>query len=97
MEGYYSVVRDLNTEEYSSRGVLCVLSSVREHLLWRHPTLEPSEEQAQQIVSTRAYDLQYAEVGTDEEFAFEPYGSSVMSPSRKSRLIKPERFYIGTT
>jgi hypothetical protein len=32
MQGYYSVVRDLNTEEHSSRGgVLCVLSSMPEH------------------------------------------------------------------
>jgi hypothetical protein len=31
MEGYYSVVPDLNTEEHSSRGVLCVLRSVPEH------------------------------------------------------------------
>jgi hypothetical protein len=32
MEGYYSVVPDVNTEEHSSRGgVLCVLSSVPEH------------------------------------------------------------------
>ncbi len=43
------------------------------HLLWRHPALEPSEEQAQQIVSSRAYDLEYAEVHADEEVAFEPY------------------------
>jgi hypothetical protein len=51
---------------------LCAV--VREHLLWRHPTLEPSEEKAQQIVSSSAYDLEYAEVvGAEEEFAFEPY------------------------
>ena len=47
---------------------------VREHLLWRHPNLEPSEEKVQQIVSSRAYELEYAEVvGAEEEFAFEPY------------------------
>jgi hypothetical protein len=46
---------------------------VREHLLWRHPALEPSEEQAQQIVCSRAYDLHYADVEAEEEFAFEPY------------------------
>jgi hypothetical protein len=32
------------------------------------PALEPSEDQVQ-IVSTRAYDIEYAE----EEFVFEPY------------------------
>jgi hypothetical protein len=42
-------------------------------MLWRHPSLEPSEEQAQQIVSSRAYDLEYAEEYAGEEFAFEPY------------------------
>ena len=31
MEAYYSVVPDLNTEVHSSRGVLCVLSSVPEY------------------------------------------------------------------
>ena len=50
---------------------LCVVG--REHLLWRHPALEPSEEQAQQIVSSRAYDLHYAEVHAEEVVAFEPY------------------------
>jgi hypothetical protein len=33
------------------------------------PALEPSEDQVQEIVSTRAYDIEYAE----EEFVFEPY------------------------
>jgi hypothetical protein len=51
---------------------LCVV--VREHMLWEHPTLEPSEEQAQQIVSSWAYDLHYAEVDAEEEeLAFELY------------------------
>jgi hypothetical protein len=50
---------------------LCVV--VREHLLWRHPALEPSEEHAQHIVWSRAYDLEYAEVDAEEEFASEPY------------------------
>jgi hypothetical protein len=50
---------------------LCV--GVREHLLWRHQNLGPSEEQAQQIVSSKAYDLEYAEVDVEEELAFEPY------------------------
>jgi hypothetical protein len=42
---------------------------VREHLISRHPALEPSEAQVQEIVSTRAYDIEYAA----EEFVFEPY------------------------
>ena len=50
---------------------LCV--GVREHLLWRHQNLGPSEEQAQQIISSKAYDLEYAEVDVEEELAFEPY------------------------
>ena len=53
---------------------LCAV--VREHLIWWHPTLEPSKEQAQQIVSTRAYNIEYAEEHAEdeeEEFVFEPY------------------------
>ena len=52
---------------------LCAV--VREHLIWWHLSLEPSEEQVQQIVSTRAYDIDYAEehAQEEEELAFEPY------------------------
>ena len=51
---------------------LCVI--VREHLLWWHQDLEPSEEQAQQTVLRRAYEFKYAEVhAEEEELAFEPY------------------------
>lgn len=50
---------------------LCAV--VREHLIWWHPSLEPSEVQVQQIVSTRAYDIAYAEEHAQEEIAFEPY------------------------
>jgi hypothetical protein len=46
---------------------LCAV--VREHLISGHPALESSEEQVQEIVSTRAYDIEYAE----EELVFEPY------------------------
>ncbi len=42
---------------------------VGEHLIQRHPALEPSEEKVQEIVSTRAYYLEYA----DAEFVFEPH------------------------
>ena len=46
---------------------------VREHLMLRHSALEPSEEQVQEIVSTRAYDIEYAAVYAEEGFVFEPY------------------------
>jgi hypothetical protein len=51
---------------------------VREHLEREHPSIPPSDEQVEEIVSTRAYDLQYAElyVGRDgiaEDFGPEPY------------------------
>jgi hypothetical protein len=45
---------------------LCAV--VREHLLGKHPAMEPSEEQAQQIVSSRAFDLYNADVEAEEEF-----------------------------
>jgi hypothetical protein len=56
---------------------LCVV--VREHLIRNHPTQEASEEQVREIVSRRAYTLEYAHVGyedgigPDEEFGCEPY------------------------
>jgi hypothetical protein len=53
---------------------LCAV--VREHLIWWHQDLDPSEELAQQIVATRVYNIEYAEEHTqeeEEEFAFEPY------------------------
>jgi hypothetical protein len=54
---------------------LCTV--VREHLIWWHASLEPSEGQVQQIVSTRAYNIEYAEEHAreeeEEELAFEPY------------------------
>ena len=33
---------------------------VREHLILKHPAIEPSEDQVLEIISTRAYDLEYA-------------------------------------
>ena len=33
---------------------------VQEHLILEHPAIEPSEDQVREIVSTRAYDLEYA-------------------------------------
>ena len=50
---------------------LCAV--VREHLILGHPALEPSDEQVKEIVSTRAYDLEYRDVGTNQELIFEPY------------------------
>jgi hypothetical protein len=50
---------------------LCTV--VIEHLISRHPALAPSEEQVQELVWSRAYDLEYAEVHAEEELAFEPY------------------------
>ena len=51
---------------------------VREHLEQEHPSIPPSDEQVKEIVSTRAYDLQYAELhvgsgGMSEVFGPEPY------------------------
>lgn len=51
---------------------------VREHLTREHPAIPPSNEQVWEIVATRAYDLEYAEVyagGVDveDEFGPEPY------------------------
>jgi hypothetical protein len=51
---------------------LCVV--VLEHLISRHPALAPSDQQVQELVWSRAYDLHYAEVyAEEEELAFEPY------------------------
>jgi hypothetical protein len=33
---------------------------VREHLILKHPAIEPTEDQVLEIISTRAYDLEYA-------------------------------------
>jgi hypothetical protein len=46
---------------------------VREHLIREHPALEPTDEQVQEILTTRAYDLEDAEAYADEELIFEPY------------------------
>jgi hypothetical protein len=52
---------------------------VQEHLIRVHPAIPPTEEQVMEIVSTRAYDLEYVPVGyeggtgPDEEFGSEPY------------------------
>ncbi|HJQ28333.1 MAG TPA: hypothetical protein VJ827_03260 [Rubrobacter sp.] len=58
--------------EAGDEGALHVL--VRDHLEREHPSIPPSDEQVEEIISTRAYDLQY--VGRDgiaEDFGPEPY------------------------
>jgi len=55
-----------------------LLALVRDHLVRKHPTKPPTDEQVREIVATRAYDLEYAEVyasavNADEEFGPEPY------------------------
>jgi hypothetical protein len=51
---------------------------VRKHLMLEHPGLRPTQEQAWEIVRTRAYDFEvhdpdYAEVTADDEMVLEPY------------------------
>ena len=42
-------------------------------LMREHPALASSDEQVREIVRTRAYDLQYAEVTPDEGLVYDPY------------------------
>jgi hypothetical protein len=51
---------------------------VREHLMREHSSIPPTDKQVQELVSTRAYDVQYVEVhvgrdGMAEDFGPEPY------------------------
>jgi hypothetical protein len=48
---------------------------VREHLTHEHPALEPSDEQVEEIFTTRAYDLVYVGPFVDgqEESVFDPF------------------------
>jgi len=55
-----------------------LLGLVREHLIREHPAIPPTDEQVREIVATRAYDPEYAEVyasavNADEEFGPEPF------------------------
>ena len=55
-----------------------LLASVRDHLVRRHPTIPPTNEQVREIVATRAYNLEYAKVyagaiDAEDEFGLEPY------------------------
>ena len=53
---------------------------VREHLLEDHPAIPPTDEQVEEIINTRAYDLDYAHAAyagsfdtAEEEFGIDPY------------------------
>ena len=56
-----------------------LLGLVREHLVREHPAIPPSDEQVEEIVNTRAYDLHYAHAYTgsfdaaEKEFDIDPY------------------------
>jgi hypothetical protein len=55
-----------------------LLASVRAHLVRRHPTIPPTDEQVREIVATRAYNLENAELyanalDSEDEFGPEPY------------------------
>jgi hypothetical protein len=53
-----------------------LLGLVRIHLLREHPAAAPTDEQIREIVATRAYDFEYAEVdfgGVGDEFDPDPY------------------------
>lgn len=56
--------------EAENEAALC--DAVREHLILMHPNLEPSRDQVEEIVATRAYDLEYKEIYPDVDFAFGP-------------------------
>jgi hypothetical protein len=78
--------------ERNVRGLLChcrhhldaeddetLLGLVREHLIREHPAIPPSDEQVEEIINTRAYDLHYAHAYTgsfdtaEEELGIDPY------------------------
>jgi hypothetical protein len=56
-----------------------LLGLIREYLIREHPAIAPTDEQVMEILSTRAYDLEYAPVGyedgigQEEEFGPDPY------------------------
>lgn len=55
-----------------------LVGKVLDHLRRHHPAASVREERIREIVSTHAYDLEYAEVyagssGPEEEFGPEPY------------------------
>jgi hypothetical protein len=55
-----------------------LLTLVRDHLIRKHPTIPPTDEQVREIVATRAYELEYVgvyagAVYAEDEFGFELY------------------------
>ena len=55
-----------------------LLASVRDHLIRKHPTIPPTDEQLREIIATRAYNLEYMQVYASpidarEDLDFEPY------------------------
>jgi hypothetical protein len=66
----------LRLEAQDDRGLLDL---VRKHLLEEHPAIPPTDEQVEEIVKTRAYDIDYAEAyagsfdTAEEEFGIDPY------------------------
>ena len=64
-------------EHLEARNDRALIEVVRKHLMLEHPTLVPTQEQAWEIVRTRAYDFEvydpeYAEA-TVEEMVLERY------------------------
>jgi hypothetical protein len=60
-------------QHLEAQGEEALRAVVREHLILAHRALKPSDEQVEEIVSTRAYDLEYAGPFADEELVFDPY------------------------
>lgn len=60
-----------------------LLGLVREHLIREHPAIAPTDEQGMEILSTRAYDLEYAPVG------YEEYGIGPEEEFGPDRLLGP--------
>lgn len=56
-----------------ARDDLSLAEEVGEHLMREHPAPRPTDEQVREIVRTRAYDLEYADVIADEELVYDPY------------------------
>lgn len=64
-------------EHLEARDDRALAEVVRKHLMLEHPTLVPSQEQAWEIVCTRAYDFEVYDPeyswATAEEMVHEPY------------------------
>jgi hypothetical protein len=64
-------------EHLEARNDRALVEVVRKHLMLEHPTLVPTQEQAWEIVRTRAYDFEIYDPeyawATTEEMVLEPY------------------------